>query len=61
MPRYIIEITRENQMIALPGDAPIGPIDITTRSRPFMTREAADVIASLIRNNCGAKTRVVCE
>ena len=61
MPQYIIEITRENVMIALPGDPPMQVPIITTRSRPFMTREAADTIAAVIRSNTSAKTRVVCE
>jgi len=61
MPQYIIEIMRRDMMIGLPGDEPIGPIDITTRSRPYMTREAADTIAAIIRKNMKAEARVVCE
>lgn len=61
MPQYIIEITRRGMMVALPGDEPIGPIDLTTRSRPYMTREAAETIAAIIRRNMKAETRVVCE
>lgn len=60
MPQYVIEITRTT-MIGLPGDPPIGPIEITTRSRPFLTREAADTIAAVIRRNSKCETRVVCE
>lgn len=61
MPRWIIEITRRNVMIGCPGNEPVGPIDLTTRSRPYQTREAAEALAALMRRNLKCETRVVCE
>lgn len=61
MPQYIIEIIRENVMIADFDGPPLGPIDITTRSRPFQTLAAAETLAAVMRKNMKVKTRIVCE